>query len=137
MTAITRKLAATTAVALLAASGVAAAADAPVVGAQKTSSAKTAPLTIPGTGVKKGERLPSGARLIYRDVTLEGKQTTTLTLKAPAGKRLRGLVPSAGKVGFTVAGKGSYVGHTKVSLRSFADPNATGEVSGRIYGLVR
>lgn len=137
MTAITRKLAATAAVALLAASGVAAAADAPIVGAQKSSSAKTAPLTIPGTGVRKGERLPGGARLVYRDVTLEGKQTATFTIKAPAGKRLRGLVPTEGKVGFAVVDKGSYVGHTKVKVRTFADRNASGEVSGRIYGLAR
>jgi hypothetical protein len=134
---ITRKLAAATTVALLAASGVAAAADAPVVGAQKTSSAKTAPLTIPGTGVKKGERLPSGARLVYRDVTLEGKQTATFTIKAPAGKRLRGLVPTEGQVGFAVVDRGSYVGHQKVKVRTFAARNATGEISGRIYGLAR
>jgi hypothetical protein len=134
---ITQKLAAATSVALLAASGVAAAADAPVVSAQQTSSAKTAPLTIPGTGIKKGERLPSGARLIYRNVTLEGSQTATFTLKAPSGKRLRGLAPKSSDVGFVVVDKGSYVGRTKVKVRSFANPNADGEVSGRIYGLVR
>ena len=134
---ITSKLAATTSVALLAASGVAAAADAPVVGAQHTSSARTAPVTIPGTGIQRGERLPSGARLIYRDVTLEGKQKVTFTLKAPSGKRLRGLVPKTGDVGFAVVDKGSYVGRTKVKVRSFANPKAAGEVTGRIYGLVR
>jgi hypothetical protein len=134
---ITRKLAAATSVALLAASGVAAAADAPVVSAQHTSPARTAPVTIPGTGIQKGERLPSGARLIYRDVTLEGKQTVTFTLKAPSGKRLRGLVPKTGDVGFAVVDKGSYVGRTKVKVRSFANPKAAGEVTGRIYGLVR
>jgi hypothetical protein len=134
---VTRKLAAATSAALLAATGVAAAADAPVVSAQHTSSATRAPLTIPGTGIKHGERLPSGARLIYRTVALEGKQTVTFKLKAPAGKRLRGLVPGSGDVGFAVVGKGSYVGHTTVKLRSFANPQADGEVTGRIYGLVR
>jgi hypothetical protein len=104
---ITSKLAAAASVALLAASvallgasGVAAAAGAPLVGAQHTSPARTAPVTIPGTGIKQGERLASGARLIYRDVTLEGKQKVTFTLKAPSGKRLRGLVPKTGDVGF-------------------------------------
>ena len=134
---ITRRLAAATSVALLAATGVAAAADAPVVSAQHTSSATTAPLTIPGTGIQKGERLPSGARLIYRTVTLEGKQKVTFTLKAPAGTRLRGLVPSSSDVGFAVVDKRSYVGHTKVTLRAFGNPKAAGEVTGRIYGLVR
>ena len=134
---ISSKLAAATSVALLASSGVAAAAAAPVVSAQHTSPARTAPVTIPGTGIQKGERLPSGARLIYRNVTLEGKQTVTFTLKAPAGKRLRGLVPGSGDVGFAVVGKSSYVGHTTVKVRSFANPHAAGEVTGRIYGLVR
>lgn len=135
---IARKLAAATTVAALAASGVAAAADAPVVSSQKTSSAKTAPLTIPGTGVKKGERLPSGARIVYRDVTLEGKQTVRLSIKAPAGKRIRGLVPREGSnVGFVVTGTGDYAGRTKVTVRAYTNPKATGEVTGRIYGLVR
>jgi hypothetical protein len=134
---ISQKLAAATTTALLAASGVAAAAQAPVVSAQKTSPATTAPLTIPGTGVKKGARLPSGARLIYREVTLEGAQKATFALRAPAGKRLRGLVPSNDHVGFAVVDKGSYVGHKQVKVRAFADPKAAGEVSGRIYGLVR
>jgi hypothetical protein len=135
---ITRKLAAATTVALLAASGVAAAADAPVVGAQKTSSAKTAPLTIPGTGVHKGDRLSGGARLVYRDVALTGRQTVKLTMKAPAGKRLRGLTPSQGAdVGFIVLDKGNYAGRKKVRIRAYANPKADGRVEGRIYGLVR
>ena len=100
---ITRKLTAATATALLAVSGVAAAADAPVVGSQKTSTARTAPATIPGTGIQKGERLPNGARIVYRDVTIEGSQIARFTIKAPAGKRLRGLAPREGSdVGFVV-----------------------------------
>jgi hypothetical protein len=134
---ITRKLAAATSVALLAASGVAAAADAPVVSAQRTSAATKAPLTIPGTGIQKGERLPRGARLVYRDVTLEGKQTARLALKAPSDKRVRGLVPKSGDVGFVVVDKGDYTKRSKVTLRAFANPKAAGEVTGRIYGLVR
>jgi hypothetical protein len=134
---ITRKLAAATSTALLVTAGVAAAAGAPIVSAQHTSTATKAPITIPGTGIQKGERLPSGARLIYRDVTLEGKQKVTFTLKAPAGKRLRGLVPGSSDVGFVVVGKGSYAGHTTVKVRSFGNPRTAGEVTGRIYGLVR
>ncbi len=137
MTAITRRLAAATSVALLAASGVAAAADAPIVSVQKTSTATTAPLTIPGTGIQKGERLPGGARLVYRDVTLEGAQTATFHIKAPAGKRLRGLAPKANAVGFTVVDKGDYTKRGKVKVRAFAAPHADSEVTGRIYGLVR
>jgi hypothetical protein len=136
---IPRKIAAATAVLALAGSGVAAAADAPIVGAQKTSPAKTAPLTIPGTGVKQGERLPRGARLVYRDVTLEGKQTAPrVVLRAPAGKTIRGLAVREGdQVGFAVTDKGSYVDRRQVATRAFVNPRADGEQTGRIYGLVR
>ncbi len=113
---------------------------APVVGPQKTSPAKTAPLTIPGTGVKKGERLPSGARLIYRDVTLEGKQQASrVVLRAPAGKTIRGLAVREGdQVGFVVTDKGNYVGRKQVASRAYSNPRAgAGEHTGRLYGLVR
>src|SRR5439155_7971927 len=50
----TRITTATAAVAALASAGVATAAEAPVISAQKVLAGKTAPLTIPGTGVKKG-----------------------------------------------------------------------------------
>jgi hypothetical protein len=135
---ISRRITAATAVLAVAGSGVAAAADAPVVGAQHSSSARTAPQTIPGTGVKKGAKLPSGARIIYRDVTLEAKQKVKLTLTAAAGKRIRGLVPQEGSnVGFVVTDRGSYVGRKKVTVRAYTNPKASGELTGRIYGLVR
>jgi hypothetical protein len=95
---ITRKISTAATVALLASAGTAAAADAPVVSSQKTLSAKTAPVTVPGTGIKKGQRLPSGARVVYRDVTLEGRQTVRLSLRArrqgdprPCSRRARRL----------------------------------------------
>ena len=134
----TRKLTAATAVLALAGAGVAAAADAPVVGSQHSSTAKTAPVTIPGTGLQKGDRLPRGARIVFRDVTLEGRQTAKLTLRAPAGKTIRGLAPKEGMdVGFVVTTKADYVGRRSVALRAYKDPKAGGEVTGRIYGLVR
>lgn len=132
---ITRKLSTATAVALLTAAGVAAGA-APVVGSQKTLNATTAPLTIAGTGIKKGQRLPTGARIIYRDVTLGGTQTVRLTLRAPAGKTIRGLAP-AGHVGFSVVDKGNYAGRKKVTVRAYNDQNLAADVSGQIYGLAR
>ena len=133
-----RTIAIATAAAVLGSTGVATAADAPVVSAQKTSTARTAPLTIPGTGVKKGARLPSGARLVYRTVTLEGKQKTLLTIKAPAGKTLRGLVPVEGShVGFVVVKPVAYAGKRSVQVRAFGDNKVDGEVTGRIYALVR
>ena len=134
---ITRKLTAAATAAVLAATGVAAAAEAPVVSIQQTSKATTAPVTIPGTGIHKGDRLPSGARLVYRNVELEGEQTVTFTIKAPAGKRLRGLVPRNDDLGFAVLTRPDYGGKTKVRVRAFASPQSDGRVLGRIYGLVR
>ena len=135
---IARTITAATAVLALAGTGVAAAADAPVVGAQHSSTVKTAPVTIPGTGIKKGDRLPSGARLVYRDVTLEGRQTAKLTLRAPAGKTIRALAPQEGiDVGFVVTTKGDYAARRSVALRAYKNPKAGGEVTGRIYGLAR
>ncbi len=134
--AITRKISTAATVALLAVAGSAAAADAPVVSSQQTLGAKTAPVTIAGTGIKKGQRLPKGARIVYRDVTLEGHQKVRLSLRAPAGKTIRGLAP-AGRVGFTVIDKGDYAGRKRVSVRAYKDPNVVGEVTGRIYGLAR
>ncbi|HEY3190933.1 MAG TPA: hypothetical protein VGJ70_25805 [Solirubrobacteraceae bacterium] len=133
----TTRIIASAAVAALASAGVATAAEAPTVSAQKTMAGKTAPLTIPGTGVKKGARLPAGARIVYRDVTLTKGQKPTLTLRAPAGKRLRGLAPTEGGVGFVVVRPASYTGKRAVTVRAYAAPKATGEVTGRIYALAR
>jgi hypothetical protein len=136
---ITHKLAAATAVLAIAGTGVATAADAPVVGAQKTSPVRIAPLTIPGTGVKKGARLPSGALLVYRDVTLAGRQTVSrIVIRAPKGKTIRGLAVREGEViGFGVTDKGNYVGRKQVASRAYVVRHAAGEHTGRLWGLVR
>jgi hypothetical protein len=133
----------TTTTAILAAAAlgtatVATAAEAPVVSKQRTLTTHTAPVTIPGTGVKKGEKLPAGARIVARTVTLEGEQTVRFNLKAPKGKTLRGLaVRDSQDVGFAVASKGSYVGHTAVTVRAYLDPKADGESKGVVYALAR
>jgi hypothetical protein len=59
-----------------------------------------------------------------------------LSLRAPGGKTIRCLAPT-GRVSFTVIDKGDYAGRKKVSVRAYKDPNLGGEVTGRIYGLVR
>lgn len=134
----TRKLTVATITAILASAGVATAADAPIISKQHTSPAKTVPMEIPGTGLQRGDRLPSGARLVYRNVTLEGDQTARFNIRAPKGKRVRALATKEGQdVGFMVVDRRSYAGRTKVRVRAYANPNAAGEVQGRIYGLVR
>jgi hypothetical protein len=74
-----RLAAATAVVAVLTTSGVAAAATTPVISKEVLSMRKTAPLTIPGTGVKQGARLPRGAHLVFRTVTLEKGQKVRIT----------------------------------------------------------
>jgi len=36
-----------------------------------------------------------------------------------------------------VVDRANYAGKAKVQVRAYANPNADGEVAGRIYGLVR
>ncbi len=135
---IHRRIATATAVAALAATGVAAAADAPVVGDQGTLGNTRAPVTFPGTGIQKGERLPSGARIVFRDVTVEGEQQANLRLRAPKGKTLRALAVREGEdLGVVVAQDHRYVGRRAVQLRAFAAPHAEGEVASRVYALTR
>jgi hypothetical protein len=130
-------LIATTSAAVLASAGAAAAADAPVVSAQRTHSG-TSPLTVPGTGIKAGTRLPKGARLISRDVTLPGDQAARVVLRAPVGKTLRGVgMPEGQKVTFQLVGRSSYVGRRQVTLRASLVRHAGSEATGRVYALAR
>ena len=128
----------TAAVFALAATGVASAADAPVVSDQEFIAGQ-APLTIPGTGVKQGEWMGAKARLLFRDVTLEGKQQVRLTLRAPKGRTIRGLAIQEGShVAFTAAdvtyrGKRSVTVSARIAGRFVDD----GETTARVYALAR
>jgi hypothetical protein len=130
---------AATAVALVATAGVATAAEAPAVSSQHTSASRFAPVTVPGTGVHKGARLPSGARIVYRDVTLTKGQEVRLQVHASSGKTLRGLaVRDKDAVGFVVVSKGNYAGRKAVTVRAYSAKGAgDGDLTGRIYALVR
>jgi hypothetical protein len=137
MKASTKTLIAATA-AVLSSAAVATAAEAPVVSAQHTRSGSTSPVSVPGTGIHAGDKLPAGARLIYRDVTLSRPQQPKLTLKAPAGKVLKGLAQGrTAKVGFVLVGPRDYPGHRSVTVKAFAAPKTGGRVHGRIYALVK
>jgi len=120
----------------LASAGVAAADDAPDVSAQHTTTG-TAPLTVPGTGVKKGHSVPRGARLISRTVTLEGDQVARVVLRAPDGTTLRGIgMPEGQHIRFGLVSR-SYVGRHQAVLRATVAPGMDGEVTGRVYALAR
>ena len=125
------------AVSALAATGVASAADAPVVSGQHALYG-TAPVTIAGTGVHKGDWMGSKAHLVYRDVTLAGKQTVVTTLRAPKGKRVGGLaLDSPSTVGFTALDR-HYGGKRRVRARVYAaNSRGKAEVTGRVYAFVR
>ena len=130
-----RILSAATLAAVLAGTATAAAAEAPVVSAQHTLRG-TAPITVPGTGLQRGEWMGSRARLVYRDVSFTDGGRTLVTLRAPAGKRIRGVVPSEGTdVSFVVTDR-SYVGKRQVTLRAVSRVH-DGEAQARIYALAR
>ena len=130
-------VAVTAATSLVATSTVASAATNPVVSKEMTSSTTRAPLTIPGTGVKKGARLPRGDRLVSRTVKLEKGQKLRFDMRAPKGKTLRGLAPTAGAVGFAVVHPVHYVGRRAVTVRAFTLPRVkAGSHTGRIWALV-
>jgi opacity protein-like surface antigen len=133
-----RLLAATASTFALSAGAVAAAADAPVVSKQQ-SVAGTALVTVPGTGVHKGDWMGSRAVLVFRDVTLEGRQRVRVTLRAPQGKRLRGLATAEGERVAFVALDRRYAGKRRVVVRASLSGAArlAGEHTGRIYALAR
>lgn len=136
---IARKITAATAIAALTGSGLAAAhVEAPIVSDQKTSASRYAPVLIPGTGIKKGERLPRGAKIVYRDIRILPQQEVTITLRAPSGKTMRALAERNERhVGFQVTNRHSYVGRKHITLRVVAERDMPGEMTERIYALVR
>jgi hypothetical protein len=132
----TRKILTATTVVAFATTGIATAADAPIVSEQHFI-AGHAPVTIPGTGVQKGEWMGSKARFVYRDVTLEGDQRVRVTLRAPKGRTIRGLAPAEGsKISFVAVDR-DYVGKRKTTVRARLAPGADGEQTARIGALVR
>jgi hypothetical protein len=117
--------------------GVAGAADAPTVSPQEFI-AGTAPLTIPGTGIHRGDRMPLDARLVYKEVTLEHGQKARVTLRAPKGTTIRALATTErAPVGFVVDGARDYTGKRTVTVRAFAAHKRAGELTGSIYALTR
>lgn len=131
-----RLVVAAAAVVALSSAGVAVAGDAPDVSAQRTHTG-TAPLTVPGTGLEKGHAVPHGARLISRDVALEGDQVARVVLRAPDGTTLRGIgMPEGQDIRFRLVSR-SYVGRRQAVLRASVAPGIDGEASGRVYALAR
>jgi hypothetical protein len=126
------------ATAALASAATAAAATAPTVSPQHAWTSATTPLTVPGTGLKRGNKIPKGARLIYREVSISKGQKIQFRINATGGRRLRGLaVSDIQQVGFAVVKPAHYPGKTSVLVRAFPAPKVKGRVIGRIYALTR
>ena len=133
---IMRSISTTAAVAALAATGVAGAAEAPVVSKQHALFG-TATVTVPGTGVQQGEWMGSKAHLVFRDVTVEGDQQARVILRAPAGKTLRGLAVDEGTdLSVQVVKPRRYAGRKQVVVRAEV-ARGDAEATGRIYALVK
>ena len=114
------------------------AADAPSVSGQTAWAGSYSPVTVPGTGLKKGAAIRSPGRLVYRNVTISPGQKVQFRFTAKGGRKIRGLVPgTGGSVGFAVVKPYSYAGHTSVVVRAFTAPKTTGRVTGRIYAYTR
>jgi hypothetical protein len=82
-----------------------------------------APVTIPGAGLQRGDALTDGQLLLRRVVAVRAPRVRSATLRCPAGTRHAGLgvLPDA-RVGFSVIGRGSYLGRQTVRVRAFAAP---------------
>ena len=131
-----RTISLTAVTAVLATAGVAGAAEAPVVSAQQTIHG-TAVVTVPGTGVKQGEWMGSKAHLVYRDATLAQDQRAVVTLRAPKGKRIRGLaIRENAKIAVRALDR-EYAGKTKVTVHAVLRPDAGGQATDRVFALVK
>lgn len=136
--AVTALTVAAVSVPAVAAAAQAGAAQAPDIGAQKTLTAgKVAPVTIPGTGLKKGMKLKAGQKLVFRTVTVHDGGTARFTLScgAKASSRLKSLGHAeGGKVRFNLDGSADYVGRRSVKLRADA-PRDVANASGTLYAF--
>lgn len=133
----TRSIATLTAIAALAGTGVATAADAPVVSKQ-ADVAGAAPYTIPGTGIQQGEWMGGKALLAVRTVTLEAGQSARVTLRATGKRRIVALAAPEGQRLSIVALDDDYAGDRKVTVRVSVPKNAgDGEHVGFVSALTR
>lgn len=126
------------AAALAAFAGPAAAADAPVVSAQKTWTGAKTPVSVAGNHLHRGARIPKGAVLVYREVTVTGgtaKRRAVLTL--PRGKKLTGIAISEGSDVEILLSKSQrhYVGKRRVTIVVSSHKNHSGKTT--VYGYGR
>jgi hypothetical protein len=96
------------------------------------------PVTIPGSGVKRGDRLARGEVLVRRLTSAVGGRRRIITLRCPSGTRHAGLGTfDASRIGFGVVDRGSYIGRRSVRVRVTAPPGtkAGAVVRASIFAL--
>lgn len=111
------------------------AAQAPDVGPVKTLTAgKKAPVTIPGTGLKKGMTIKKGTKVVSRAVTVADGETVRFTLSCGKGGSTFMGLGTGGEAIFNLDQRASYVGRRSVRLKADT-ARATGDSAGVMYGL--
>ena len=90
------------------------------------------PVTIPGSGLRRGDRLGTGEFLVRRLTEVRAGTTRIVVLRCPANTRNAGLgvFENAGKVGFAAVSR-NYVGHANASVRAYAAPGVPGGAIAR------
>jgi hypothetical protein len=102
------------------------------IGPQKTWTRKTAPVDIPSTGIRRGDRLPKGSVLVYRTVDVPKREKRRVRLVVPKGEKLV-TVAQQGAFGSGVIGE-SYVGKRSVTIRVVGGRDGA---EGRLYAYAR
>ncbi|WP_026911713.1 hypothetical protein [Patulibacter minatonensis] len=124
--------------ALTAFAGPAVAADAPVISAQKTWTGAKTPVSVPGNHLHKGDTIPKGAVLVYREVTVTGPTSKRrLVLTLPRRKGLTGIAVSEGSSVSVQVAKGheQYEGKRRTVLTVQGRKGDGGKVT--VYGYGR
>jgi hypothetical protein len=81
------------------------------------------PVTIPGSGLRHGDRLGTGEFLVRRLTAVRAGTTRVVVLRCPVHTTNAGLgvFETADKVGFSAVSR-TYVGHANVGVRVYAAP---------------
>jgi hypothetical protein len=81
------------------------------------------PVTIPGSGLRRGDHLGTGEFLVRRLTEVRAPATRVVVLRCPRGTTNAGLgvFETANKVGFSAVSR-TYVGHANVRVRAYAAP---------------
>lgn len=96
-----------------------------------------APVTVGGTGLKKGSTLKQGQTMIARKFTLEGPEKASLVLKCANGSVLQGAAGGDGEYTWVTASKSRYVGKRKVGIKLSGHAKPGEETLSAMYAVCR